>query len=125
MDRIEFKQLRKRLDKTQKQMAQLLGVSLKAIHSYEQGWRVVPPAVERHVYFLVARLNPSRSGRPCWEVNDCPPERKTGCPASEFNSGDVCWLVNGNICQGVVQKSWEEKMKICRTCEVFRSQVYA
>lgn len=49
MDKAEFKLLRKKLNKTQKQMAQLLGVSIKAIHSYEQGWRTVPGAVERQV----------------------------------------------------------------------------
>ena len=38
MDSKEFKKLREKLKKTQKQMAQLLGVSIKAIHSYEQGW---------------------------------------------------------------------------------------
>jgi hypothetical protein len=125
MNRIEFKQLRKRLAKTQKQMAHLLGVSLKAVHSYEQGWRVVPPAVERHLYFLVSRLNPAKSLKPCWKTKNCPPERQAGCPAFEFNSGDLCWLINGNICRGVVQQSWEEKMEICRSCEVFLSQVSA
>ena len=39
MNRSEFNRVRKKLDKTQKQMAQLLGVSLKAVHSYEQGGR--------------------------------------------------------------------------------------
>lgn len=125
MDRIEFKQLRKRLDKTQKQMAHLLGVSLKAVHSYEQGWRVVPPAVERHLFFLVSRLTPAEGGLPCWQKKECPPEQRSGCPADEFNSGGLCWFINGNICQGQVQKSWEEKMKICRACEVFISQVSA
>lgn len=123
MDRIEFKQLRKRLDKTQKQMAQLLGVSLKAVHSYEQGWRVVPPAVERHVFFLVSRLKPANGDKACWQKIDCPPEQRTGCPACEFKSGDLCWFINGSICRGRDQKSWEQKMKICRTCEVFISQV--
>ena len=41
MDKQEFSHLRKKLNKTQKQMAQLLGVSIKAVHSYEQGWRMV------------------------------------------------------------------------------------
>jgi hypothetical protein len=125
MNRIEFKQLRKRLDKTQKQMAHLLGVSLKAVHSYEQGWREVPPAVERHMYFLASRRTPAKSLGPCWEATQCPPERRERCPAFEFNSGDVCWLINGNICRGVAQESWAEKMKTCRTCEVFLSQVSA
>ena len=42
MDRKEFTYFRKRLNKTQKQLAELLGASLKAVHSYEQGWRAVP-----------------------------------------------------------------------------------
>ncbi|MBW1725430.1 MAG: helix-turn-helix transcriptional regulator, partial [Deltaproteobacteria bacterium] len=49
MDRKEFRYFRKKLGKTQLQMAQLLGVSLKAVHSYEQGWRSVPSYVERQV----------------------------------------------------------------------------
>jgi DNA-binding XRE family transcriptional regulator len=84
MNRNEFKKYRKRLNKTQKQMAELLGTSLKAIHSYEQGWRTVPVHVERQV-------------------------------------GDLCWFINGTICDGISQKDWKEKMKICRSCEVFSS----
>jgi DNA-binding XRE family transcriptional regulator len=49
MNSQEFKSYRSKLSKTQKQMAQLLGTSLKAVHSYEQGWRSVPPAVERQI----------------------------------------------------------------------------
>jgi hypothetical protein len=125
MDRFEFKYLRKRLGKTQKQIANLLGVSLKAVHSYEQGWRAVPPAVERHLFFLLSRLKPANGRKPCWEETDCSQERKAECPAFEFMSGDLCWLINGNTCHGQVQGSWEEKMKICRSCKVFISQVSA
>lgn len=123
MDRSDFKRLRKKLSKTQKQMAQLLGVSLKAVHSYEQGWRVVPPAVERHLYFLMSRMIPVETRRSCWESKDCPPDRKAQCPAFEFNCGSMCWLVNGTLCEGSDQGSWEEKMTICRNCSVFRSQI--
>ena len=56
MEKSEFKFFRNKLNKTQKQMAELLGTSLKAIHSYEQGWRTVPVYVERQVYFLVSRF---------------------------------------------------------------------
>ena len=55
MESTEFKELRAKLGKTQAQMAQLLGVSLKAVHSYEQGWRSVPAAVERQMYFLTVK----------------------------------------------------------------------
>jgi len=125
MDRSEFKYLRKRLGKTQKQMAHLLGISLKAVHSYEQGWRAVPSAVERQLFFLVSRFNSEGVRRPCWEENDCSQERRSECPACEFKSGDLCWFINGTICRGRVQDSWEDKMKLCRTCEVFISQVFA
>ena len=40
MDRETFVSLRAKLGKTQKSLAELLGVSLKAVQSYEQGWRV-------------------------------------------------------------------------------------
>ena len=120
MDKIEFKSFRKKLDKTQKEMGQLLGTSLKAIHSYEQGWRTIPPAVERQMYFLVSRKQKSRNGnKPCWKIKNCAPEQKKQCPAWEFKSGTLCWFINGTICDGDVHRNWNEKMKICRSCEVF------
>ena len=45
MDDKEFLRARKILGKTQKQLAELLGTSIKAVHSYEQGWRTVPAHV--------------------------------------------------------------------------------
>ena len=120
MESSEFKEFRAKLGKTQAQMAQLLGVSLKAVHSYEQGWRSVPAAVERQMYFLVVKQN-TRKGKlkACWQVKKCSPEQKSLCPAWEFGAGELCWFINGTICDGTAQKNWKEKMKICKTCEVF------
>jgi len=120
MNSKEFKQLRHKLKKTQKQMAQLLGTSLKAIHSYEQGWRSVPPSAERQMFFLVSRITESSKRRKaCWAIIKCSPDQKANCPAWEFKLGKLCWFINGTICEGSVQKNWKEKMKICRSCEVF------
>jgi DNA-binding XRE family transcriptional regulator len=120
MDKTEFKKYRKKLNKTQKQMAALLGTSLKAIYSYEQGWRSVPVHVERQVFFLVSRLQrKGKKSKPCWAIKKCTAEQKHRCPAWEFGAGDLCWLINGTICDGVIQKDWKEKMKICRSCKVF------
>ena len=120
MDNREFQSFRKKMNKTQNQMAQLLGVSLKAIHSYEQGWRTIPPAVERQMYFLLYKKNSgSNSNKPCWRVKKCTPEQKKQCPAWEFKSGELCWFINGTICDGNVHKNWSDKMKVCRSCEVF------
>ena len=120
MERTEFKKLRAKLKKTQAQMAQLRGVSLKAVHSYEQGWRKVPAAVERQMYFLAVKQS-TKTGKvkACWQIKNCSPEQKTKCPAWEFGAGELCWFINGTICDGTAQKDWKEKMKICRTCEVF------
>ena len=122
MNKKEFLNFRKKLNKTQKQMAQLLGTSIKAVHSYEQGWRKIPAYVERQIFFLVSRVRDSqKSLKSCWVIKKCPPEIKKQCPAWEFRSGKLCWFINGTICEGVVQKDWHEKIKICRECEVLAS----
>jgi hypothetical protein len=122
MDSKEFRYLRKRLGKTQRQMGQLLGVSLKAVHSYEQGWRSVPSYVERQIFFLVSRLQKNiKDTNPCWVIKKCPSEKKKLCPAWEFNAGDLCWFISGTICDGTVQKKWGEKMKVCRSCEILKT----
>jgi DNA-binding XRE family transcriptional regulator len=120
----DFKGIRKSLGKTQKQMAQLLGVSLKAVHSYEQGWRKVPAAVERQMYFLLSRkISTTSNPRPCWKIRKCDVETKNQCPAWEFGTGDLCWFINGTVCDGQAHKDWREKMKVCQSCEVFKSQL--
>jgi len=103
-------------------MAYLLGVSIKAVHSYEQGWRSVPGHVERQIYFLVSRLKRNIHDRiPCWDRKACPTEKKEMCPAWEFQTGDLCWFISGTICDGIIHKTWKEKMKLCRSCEVMKS----
>lgn len=115
----EFVRLRKRMNKTQKQVAQLLGVSIKAIHSYEQGWRSIPAHIERQFFFLLSRK--IQGADDCWSILDCPEERKKKCPAWEFNAGKLCWFINGTVCEGEIQASWGDKMKHCRACSVFEN----
>ena len=122
----EFAIVRKRLNKTQKKLSEILGTSIKAIHSYEQGWRAIPTHVERQLYFLLAQKGKSLETRkPCWTIKKCPPERKEQCPAWEFQAGKFCWFINGTICECVNQSKWENKMDVCHKCEVFSSLVSA
>jgi hypothetical protein len=122
MENKEFARFRKNLKKTQKELSQLLGTSLKAIHSYEQGWRKIPPSVERQMFFLVANKRGNyRLDKPCWQVNDCAPEQRGKCPAWEFQNGEFCWFISGTICEGEAQKNWEDKMKMCRSCRVLKA----
>ena len=120
----EFVAARSVLGKTQKVMARLLGVSLKAVHSYEQGWRNIPAHVQRQVFFLLAR-RPGRSNEhpPCWEQTDCPREIRDCCPAWEYDAGTLCWFACGTFCRGGPQRSWDEKMQICKSCRVFQSSL--
>ena len=120
----EFLIIRRYLGKTQIQLAQLLGISLKAIQSFEQGWRNIPVHTERQVLFLLTlKKSPREKNRPCWVIRKCPMEIKRNCPAWEFQVGHLCWFINGTICQGEVQESWRKKMKICRQCKVFRTML--
>ena len=120
MDSKEFKFFRKKLDKTQKQIAVLLAGSLKAVHSYEQGWRKIPVHVERQILFLVAQMNQKKI-KSCWSIKKCSPEQKKQCPAWEFRAGKFCWFINGTICEGETKNNWREKINFCRTCEVFNT----
>jgi hypothetical protein len=74
MEKEEFVVVQTKLDKTQKEMSQLLGISVKAIYSYEQGWRSIPAHVERQVLFLLSRIK-RRQELPqyCWVVKKRPP----------------------------------------------------
>ena len=120
----EFSRIRRYLGKTQSQLAQLLGVSYKAIQSFEQGWRNIPVHTERQVLFLVALKKASpKKDRPCWVVRKCPMETKRNCPAWELQAGYLCWFINGTICQGQVQSSWRKKMELCRQCNVFQTML--
>ncbi len=122
MKKKEFANIRRQLGKTQRQLAELLGISLKAIQSYEQGWRNIPAHTERQILFLLAVKNPSNKiNLPCWSIIKCSEEMRQNCPAWEFQIGHLCWFINGTICRGKRQTSWQKKMKICRQCTVFQS----
>jgi DNA-binding XRE family transcriptional regulator len=120
MTKREFSLIRSNLGKTQAQMAQLLGISLKAVQSFEQGWRKVPVHTERQTLFLLSlKESGMKNRRQCWTVKKCSREARESCPAWEFHAGQMCWLINGTICEGKPQKNWVQKMKRCRKCEVF------
>ncbi len=66
MKKSEFSTIRRYLGKTQSEMAQLLGVSSKAIQSFEQGWRNIPVHAERQALFLLALKKLRKKDRLCW-----------------------------------------------------------
>jgi hypothetical protein len=114
----EFSKIRKELNKTQKEIASLLNLSLKAICSYEQGWRAVPNHVERQLLFLLARKKGFHQyDRNCWELHNCPEQTRTQCPAWEFDSGKFCWFLGGTLCHAGQS---DNKFEDCKRCEMMR-----
>ena len=117
MTSTEFTAIRKKLEKTQKQLCEIVGGSVKAICSYEQGRRPVPAHVERQLYFLLSRSGSVLSSSPrraCWTIKKCPTSRKKTCPAWEFKAGKFCWLVNNGGCQCLSSND-------CTSCVVMAS----
>ncbi len=105
-------------------MAGLLGVSPKAVQSFEQGWRPVPAHVERQLLFLLyLRRHPADELEPCWERRQCAPSERDNCVVWEFQATQLCWFITGTLCGGEAQASWEKKMQLCRQCEVFPSLI--
>jgi hypothetical protein len=124
VDRGDFIQTRRCLGKTQVQLAGLLGVSPKAVQSFEQGWRQVPAHVERQLLFLLyLTQRPDEDLEPCWERKGCEQGAREKCLAWEFQAANLCWFITGTMCAGEAQATWAKKMRLCRQCEVFLSLV--
>ncbi len=120
MNKQEFKTLRKKLQKTQKQLAELLGMSLKTVHSYEQGWREIPNHIQRQLYFLLTQQR-NRIQKPvaCWKIKNC--SAKKQCPAWEFQSGHLCWFLGNTLRDQDRDIAYKDKMSVCRDCEVLQN----
>ena len=100
MKKDEFSKIRKKLDKTQKEIAALLGVSGKAIESYEQGLRNIPMNIARLVYFLLFKLNMDKfNGKElCWDMKKCSPHIRENCVSWAAKEGFFCWFITGRVC---------------------------
>jgi len=126
MESREFSIIRHHLGKNQKQLAHLLCISTKAVQSYEEGWRDIPPNAERQLLFLLGlKRSSDKTVKPCWEILGCPTQWRDKCAAWEFNAGYFCWFINGTYCQGEVQDEWKKKRELCWKCEVFRLMIPA
>lgn len=118
----QFVRIRNHLGKSQVQIAQLLGISLRAVQSYEQGWRKVPSTIGRQMLFLLyKKIALKVEIAPCWQQKSCDLKTREKCPAWEFRAGQICWFINGTVCDGEVQENWNQKMRLCYQCEVFES----
>lgn len=120
----DLRGIRRALGKTQAEMARLLSVSTRAIQSYEQGWRPVPPHVRKMAAFLLC-VSRRHKGRmvPCWQIRQCSAEDRAECPAYRLGEGELCWLVTGDACPMIEGASAEEKAVRCAQCPVLMERL--
>ncbi|MEI6499449.1 MAG: helix-turn-helix domain-containing protein [Armatimonadota bacterium] len=121
-DRLDLKAIRQELGLSQAQFARLVGFSVRAVQSCEQGWRKPGAALERAaLLLLMAQRNPEGlSDLRCWEVMTCPPERRQECITYRTRQGHLCWFLNGTLCTNEKLQDWENKRPICQACPVFQ-----
>lgn len=113
------RQIRGILGRTQAELAGVLGVSAKAVQSYEQGWRQVPVRVMIQLLVLLALYRrQAMDDMPCWEVRDCPASARETCPAFTVGRGQFCWFIGCKTCMPPKPKRGEKDLLPCMRCPV-------
>lgn len=114
------KQIRLTLDRTQEELARALGVSTKAIQSYEQGWREVPVRLMMQLLILLALYRrQSMQEVPCWKIKRCKADLRKRCMGYTVGRGQFCWFVGVEEC---VPDGADPRADIipCMQCEVIK-----
>ncbi len=113
-----LKDVRATLGRTQAELANALGISVKAVQSYEQGWRSVPARVLIQLVVLLALYRKhSMADVPCWEIRDCPVEMRETCAAYTIGKGQFCWFVGNKDCKPPHPAEPEDALP-CMSCPV-------
>ena len=114
----DVREIRTELGLSQSELAALVGVSTRAIQSYEQGWRRPSEMVERMLLLLaIAYRNRDQLERArCWEAKKCLPEMRDLCIAYITRQGHLCWFLTGTMCHGKNRRCWDEKLRECLKC---------
>jgi DNA-binding XRE family transcriptional regulator len=121
-DGINLKAARQELGLSQAELARLVGFSIRAIQSCEQGWRKPGSALEHSVLLLLMahRNAEGITHLRCWEVMDCPPERREQCITYRSGQGHLCWFLTGTLCTDERSGNWETKRPVCLQCPLFQ-----
>ena len=116
--KISVREIRAEMGLSQSELGGLVGISSRAIQSYEQAWRQPSELVERMLLLLlVAHRNGARLSQcRCWEETECPPGVRKRCIAYVARQGHLCWFLTGTMCKGQRQESWSDKLRLCLDC---------
>jgi DNA-binding XRE family transcriptional regulator len=116
-----MKGMRESVGWTQAEAAYFLGVSKKAIESYEQGWRHPPQTVCKQMLTLVALQKGYPKGyKPCWEIMRCSPAVRDACFCARKLNGHFCWMTCSANCHQHLDGEKTEKVACCFHCPVVK-----
>lgn len=110
--------IRDELGLSQSDLAAMACVSVRAIQSYEQGWRQPSEMVGRVLLLLlIAHRNGSNlSDLCCWDHKKCSTELRDRCIAYLTRQGHLCWFFTGTMCAGKRLATWSAKLDSCLAC---------
>ena len=119
---LDVKAIREELGLSQSALAAMVGISVRAIQSYEQGWRHPSGMVERVLLLLLIahRNGDMLASRRCWEQKNCALEIRNRCIAYVTRQGHLCWFFTGTLCEGKRKASLSDKMRTCMECGVMQ-----
>lgn len=115
------RRVRKMLGRTQAELGAALGISTKAVQSYEQGWRRVPVHVLIQLLVLVDLNERSAQAEyaPCWQLRNCDPKLRETCAAFTMSVGRLCWSVGSRACPAKPGDGDSDAFP-CMSCPVVR-----
>lgn len=121
---LNLKAIRRELELSQAELAHLVGFSVRAIQSCEQGWRRPGASLERAALLLLmaSRNQQGMAQVRCWEVMDCSAERRQTCLTFRSGQGHLCWFLSGALC--ATNQEVEESdagRPACVQCPLFQS----
>lgn len=114
--------VRARLGLSQSELGSVLGVSSRAVQSYEQGWRALPrPVATQLMTVLAIHGDHPDHFTPCWKITGCPEETRSRCTSFKISKGRFCWLMAGTACGGSKAAGQTKGTSPCVGCVVVRS----
>jgi len=115
-------EVRRSLDKSRAEFADLLGVSADAVQRYEEGSLHPSPQVLRVLTLMLAsdRVTTDQCTASCWEIRRCRDTARQTCPAYKLNQGRMCWLLTGSFCAGDPVPTLGAARRACENCAVLR-----
>jgi DNA-binding XRE family transcriptional regulator len=120
VDITSLRSVREALRKSQHDLADLLGVSLRAVQSYEQGWRRTPLDVQKLAILMLylQRRNGDPLPPPCWAIRGCDTASRAACSAREFGGGHFCWLFSSATQRCRTRAGQDGSLSACAECPV-------